>query len=134
MAINAALSSFSFGGTTVAAVGSASIAMSRPSLEVTEIGAPSQGFIAGVGGATANLDLFYDQDSAAHTSMMTNINTAAVAAAVVLTLETGDTISGNAYVTSFEVTAQAGSVVRASVQLQFTNAAATATIVTITNT
>lgn len=134
MAINAALSSFSFGGTTVAAVGSASVAMARPSIEITEIGAKTQGFLAGVGGATATLDLFYDQDSAAHTTMMTNINTAASAAACVLTLETGDTISGNAYVTSFEVTAQAGSVVRASVQLQFTNGPSASEIVTITNT
>ena len=66
--------------------------------------------------------------------MFTNINTAASASACVLTTESGATttsFTGNAYVTSYEVTAQAGSVVRATIQLQFTNAPEASTILTV---
>ena len=131
MAINSALSSFSFGGTVVAEVGTASIAMNRPALESTSIGAKTQSFVVGVGGATANLEIFYDQSSAAHTALENNVNTGSTTAACVLTLATGQTYTGDAFVTSFEVTAQAGNLVRANVVLQFTNIASAANILTI---
>ena len=122
MALNSALSSISFAGTTVASVGSVSISLNRPSLDITPIGSAVNTFIAGVQGATATLDIFYDQGAAQHTALEGAINGATAAAAVVLTLDTGQTYTGNAFVTSFEITAQAGSVVRASVGLQFTGA------------
>jgi len=131
MALNSALSSFSFGGTVVAEVGTASIAMDRAPLESTAIGSKTKTFIVGVGGATAQLEIFYDQASAAHTTIENNLNTGAAAVACILTLDTGQTYTGNAFVTSFEVTAQAGNLVRANVGLQFTNAAGTANILTI---
>jgi len=131
MAINAALSSFSFGGTVVAEVGTASITMDRAPLESTPIGSKVRTFIVGVGGATANLEIFYDQDSDAHTTLENNINGGSAAAAVVLTLEANNTYTGNAFVTSFEVTAQAGSLVRANVGLQFTSAGGNVDILTI---
>ena len=122
MALNAALSSISYGGTTIASVGSAGISLNRPSLDITPIGSAVNTYIAGVQGATATLDIFYDQAAAGHTALEGAINNASAAAAVVLTLDTGQTYTGNAFVTSFEITAQAGSVVRASVGLQFTGA------------
>jgi len=131
MAINAALSSFSFGGTVVAEVGTASITMDRAPLESTSIGSKVSTFVVGVGNATANLEIFYDQDSAQHTALENNINTGAAAAAVILTLESNNTYTGTAYVTSFEVTAQAGSLVRANVGLQFTSAGGNVDILSI---
>jgi len=122
MALNAALSSISYGGNTVASVGSASISLNRPSLDITPIGSAVNTYIAGVQGATATLDIFYDQGATGHTALEGAINNASAATAVVLTLDTGQTYSGSAFVTSFEITAQAGSVVRASVGLQFTGA------------
>jgi hypothetical protein len=131
MAINAALSSFSFGGTVVAEVGTASITMERAPLESTPIGSKVRTFIVGVGSATANLEIFYDQDSDAHTTLENNINGGSAAATVVLTLETNSTYTGTAFVTSFEVTAQAGNLVRANVGLQFTSAGGNVDILTI---
>lgn len=122
MAINSALSSFSFAGTTIADCGTASVSMQRPSLELTSIGDGSQRFIAGIGGATANLEIFHDADSGGHSTLMTNLNTAAAAQTTVITLESGETMTGSAFVTGYEVTAQAGSLVRANVTLQFTSA------------
>ena len=122
MALNSALSSFSFAGTTVAAVGTASVSTSRPAQLITGIGDTVDTFIAGVMGGTASLDIFFDEASAAHLTMTTNVGTAAAAAAVVLTLTSGTTVTGTAYVTGYDITATAGQVVRASINLQFTGA------------
>ena len=122
MALNSALSSFSFGGTTVVAVGTASVSTSRPAQLITGIGDTVDTFIAGVMGGTASLDIFFDEASANHIAMCTNVGTAAAAAAVVLTLTSGTTVAGNAYVTGYDITATAGQVVRASINLQFTGA------------
>lgn len=122
MALNSALSSFSFAGTTIAAVGTASVSTSRPAQIITGIGDTVDTFIAGVMGGTASLDIFFDEASAGHLPLCTNVGTAAAAAATVLTLTTGTTVTGNAYVTGYDITATAGQVVRASINLQFTGA------------
>ena len=120
MAINAAYSSVSWGGTTIPAVGSVSLNVSRPTLDITPIGTFAQQFIAGVGGASATLDLFFDEGDAGHATIFGNINNAEAATAVVITLESGTTITGDAFCTGYEITAQAQGVVRATVNLQFT--------------
>jgi len=132
MAINAALTSLTWKGTAIPAVGSVSVSVNRPALDITPIGTPTQQYIAGVAGATATLDLFFDEGDAPHWTMLTDINTATAAGELVLTLENNTSITGTAFVTSYEVTAQAQSVVRATVNLQYTkNAASDATPITI---
>ena len=121
MAINSALASFSFGGTVVSECGTATVSLQRPTLETTSIGDSAQRFLAGVGGATATLEIFFDLNTPVHKAMIDNLNDAAIAAAVVMTFTAGETITGSAYCTGFEVTAQAGSLVRANVTLQFTS-------------
>ena len=122
MALNSALSSFSFAGTTVAAVGTASVSTSRPAQIITGIGDTVDTFIAGVMGGTASLDLFFDETSTNHLALCTNVGTALAAQATVLTLTSGTTVTGTAYVTGYDITATAGQVVRASINLQFTGA------------
>ena len=122
MALSSALSSFSFAGTTVAAVGTASVSTSRPAQIITGIGDTVDTFIAGVMGGTASLDIFFDESSTNHLALCTNVGTAAAAQATVLTLTSGTTVTGTAYVTGYDITATAGQVVRASINLQFTGA------------
>ncbi len=132
MAINAALTSLTWKGVAVPAVGSVSISVTRPALDITPIGTPTQQYIAGVAGATATLDLFFDEDDAPHWTMLGDIQTATAAGSLVITLEANTTVTGDAFVTSYEITAQAQSVVRANVQFQYTTAAsASANPVTI---
>lgn len=123
MAINAALTSLTWKGVAVPAVGSVSISVTRPALDITPIGTPTQEYIAGVAGATATLDLFFDEGDTPHWTMLTDIQTATAAGSLVITLESGTTVTGDAFVTSYEITAQAQSVVRANVQFQYTTAA-----------
>jgi len=122
MALSSALSSFSFAGTTVAAVGTASVSTSRPAQIITGIGDTVDTFIAGVMGGTASLDIFFDESSTNHLALCTNVGTAAAAQTTVLTLTSGTTVTGTAYVTGYDITATAGQVVRASINLQFTGA------------
>ena len=119
----------------VNAVGSVSFSISRPAFDITPIGTRTALYIAGISNATASLDVFYDQDDATHKSWLDHINTAAEASQWSFVLETGETIAGDAFVTSMEITAQAQSVGRATIQLQFTKAAnATANAWTVTTT
>ena len=122
MAISSSLSGITWGGTAIGAVGTVTINLDRPALDITPIGAANSEFVAGLQNTTATLDIFYDQGTTAHTALETNINTGGATASVVLTLASGMTYTGDAYVTSFAITAQAGSVVRASVGLQYTGA------------
>ena len=132
MALSSSLASVSFGGTTIAAVGSFTVSLSRNALEATSIGDNAQNFIAGIGGATLTLDLFYDQSSAQHTALENFINGGTTAAsAFVVTAATGQTYSGSGFVTAFEITAQAGSLTRATVTIQATTASPGSAILTI---
>lgn len=124
MAISSAFTSLTWKTVAVPAVGSASISVTRPAFDITPIGTPTQQYIAGVAGATATLDLFFDEGDAPHATMFGDINDGSDSGALVITLESGTTVTGNAFVTSYEITAQAQSVVRATVQFQYTTAAA----------
>ena len=127
---SSALSSVSFKQTpagssfTIDAVGSVTFTYNRAPFEVSEIGNANAQFIAGYQNCTAQLELFYLE--ADHEDIELNINQALAVAQVVITLATNDTITGDAYVTAYTVTAAANDVVRASITLQFTGAIAAA--------
>ena len=115
---SSALSSFSYNSNPVNSVGSVTVTLNRSPFEVSEIGDANAQFIAGYQNATAQLDVFYLQSD--HTALEAAINGASAAATAELAMQTGDTISGSAFVTSFSVTAAANDIVRASITLQFT--------------
>lgn len=127
MAINSALSSFTYASNSVSDCGTATVSVQRPALELTSIGDSAQRFLAGVGGATATLEIFFDLNTTVHKTMIDDLNNASAAAAVRMDFTTGESISGDAYCTGFEVTGQAGSLVRANVTLQFTSASGNTT-------
>jgi len=120
MAISGTLSSISAGGTSIAAVGTATISLNTPAIDVTPIGSTSQSYIAGAIGATGSLDIFYDQGSTGHTTLE-GYATGRTFNTWVLTITAAgpQTITGSAMITGFEVTAQAQGVARATISLQF---------------
>ena len=139
MAFNAALSYLQWkaatGGTyaTVAAVGSVTFSVSRGALDVTPIYTPTAQFLAGVSNHTASVEIFYDNDDTTHKAWLDAINEANDASFWKFVLETGESIEGQAFITSMEISAGAQSVGRATIQLQFTTAAsATAKAWTVT--
>lgn len=120
MALAGTIASISAGGTTIAAVGTATISLNTPAIDVTPIGSTVQSYIAGALGATGSLDIFYDQDSTGH-SALDGYATARSFNTWVLTLKASpvQTISGSAMITGYEITAQAQGVTRATISLQF---------------
>lgn len=116
MALSSSLASLTL-GSAVPAVGSVSISLSRPAMDITPIGQEDTAYLGGIQDATATCDIFFD---AAHAGIVSAINGNDAASSVVIAFGDGDTFSGNAYVTEFSVTAQAGSVTRANVTFQFT--------------
>jgi hypothetical protein len=118
MALSGTLASITAGGTTLAAVGTATISINVPAIDVTPIGSTVQYYIAGALGGTGSLDIFYDQ-TAGGTTVLDGYAAARTFNTYVLTLATGQTITGSAMITGYEVTAQAQGVTRATVSLQF---------------
>jgi len=112
-----------------AAVGSASISASRPALDITPLGVSTSVYITGIQSVTASCDLFFDLDETTHKQLADDANSPPASARMYrLLLETGESISGYAHVTGYDVPSRVGDVVRATFTLQFTGT------VTITHT
>ena len=123
MAISGALSSVTWGGTSVPAIGTASVQITRPTQQITGIGDTVDTFIAGVQTGTASLDLFYDDTNTVHATIMTDLTTATAAKILVLTLASGQSITNNtAYCTGADFTTSAGQVVRCTCSFQLSGA------------
>jgi hypothetical protein len=127
MAISGALSSVTWGGTSVPAIGSASVQITRPTQQITGIGDTVDTFIAGVQSGTASLDLFYDDSNAVHATIMTDLTTATAAKSLIITLATGQTVTcTTSYCTGADFTTSAGQVVRCTCSFQLSGAIAVA--------
>jgi len=121
MATSSSVSSITWGGTSFPAVGSASVSITKPPMETTEIGSAVQSYIAGITGGTASLDVFFDGGTAIHETMTTDM-LAGTSKAFALVLSGSTTVSGTAFVSKFDPTASAMNVTRASIELTFTGA------------
>jgi hypothetical protein len=88
-------------------------------IETADISDQRKSYIAGQATSTASGEIFYDQGDPCMADMEDD-SVNPVSRSVVITLSTGMTVSGNAFVTSFSATAGTNDVVRASFELQFT--------------
>ncbi len=79
-------------------------------------------YIAGQASTTASIEAYYDQADACIAAMETD-SVNPVSRTCTITYATGMTISGSAFVTSFQVTGGMSDVMRASIELQFTGTA-----------
>jgi glycerate-2-kinase len=122
MATSGAIASLSYNGTAVVGVGTASFSLQRAAYDATGIGALDGVFVTGYQTGTATADLFFDLDETTNKALVDDCNTGAAAKALLLTLESGESISGSAFVTGFDVTASSGSVTRATISFQLTGA------------
>lgn len=121
MALSTKLSKVSWSGTDLASVGSFSFSNQREALDVTELGVDFRNFIAGIQSATASCEIFYDQNAVGHAVIEAAI-TSGSPQTLLITAATGMTYSAQAYLTRFEITGQAGDVIRASLDFQINGA------------
>jgi hypothetical protein len=119
-ALSSALASFSWAGTLVNGLGTVSIQYDQTMIDTTDIATGPRTYIVGNRGCTATIDMFYDQGSTAMAAIETAINSGSGSAAAIVTLASGMTYTGSAFVQSFSATASTNEVVRANFTIQFT--------------
>ena len=113
---------FSWGGTSVTGLGTVTINTNQSMIDTTDVVTGASTFITGNRNTTATIDMFYDQAVTSMAAIETAANTGAASAAAVITLATGMSYTGSAFVTSFSVTGSINETLRASITLQFTGA------------
>jgi hypothetical protein len=116
-AYTATVSTIAYAGTTFEAVGSMSISSARPPIEITQVGSANAHFLAGILTTAIALDIYYNK--ADHITF-TNALMGGSSNAFTFTAASGDTITGNAFVTGADVVATMGDIVRGSITLQAT--------------
>lgn len=124
-AYNSALSAFSLNAVVIPAVGSCSVSLPRPVVDVTPIGCWNTYFIEGVLSGTVALDVFYNKvDHNTLTTALLNVSGTTIPFVVIFdSNETtpgtpDDFISGNCIITSWDAVSTTADVVRGSFVLQ----------------
>jgi hypothetical protein len=118
-AVSTGTCAFSYNSQASTGLLSATVTSTADMIESQAITAQRRTFIAGQATTTATIEGYYDQADPCFAVVETD-STNPVSRAVVITYATGMTISGNAFVTSFNVSAQMNDVLRCTVELQFT--------------
>ena len=119
-ALSSALARFSWAGTEVNGLGTVSIQYDQTMIDTTDIATGPRTYIVGNRGCTATIDMFYDLGSTAMAAIETAINSGSGSATALITLSTGMTYSGQAFVQSFSATASTNEVIRANFTIQYT--------------
>jgi hypothetical protein len=114
---------FTIGGYT-GVVRDASVEISRDMLETTDLGVSSRTFTPGLIGATGTATFIYE--TAVKTNIINNVlneeSSRDTPITVTLTIGTGQTITGNVFVTQVGTTVSVGDVTSTNVAFQFTGA------------
>jgi len=110
----------SWGGTAVTGIGTATVTTTQSMVETTDITSATQTFFTGNRTSTASVEMFYDQGVTGMANIETAANTGAASATLLITLASGMSYSGQAFVTSFQATGGINDVVRASIEFQYT--------------
>lgn len=110
-----------WGGTNfVTGLGTFTLNTNQSMIDTTDVVTGASTFITGNRNTTATIDMFYDQGVTAMAAIETAANTGGAAVNALITLASGMTYAGDAFVTSFSVTGSTNETLRASITLQFT--------------
>lgn len=119
--VNTATSAFSYNAQTTTGLVNVSSSTSTDMIETTRIGDARRTYLSGQGTTTISGEIYYDQGDACAAVMETDAQ-APVSRAFLFTYSTGMTMSGNCFITSWQVTANSGETLRATFELQTTGA------------
>lgn len=118
-AISTGNATLTYNSQLVAALANVSTSSTADMIETTAINDQRKKYLAGSAMTTATAELFYDQNDVGVAAIETqSLNPTSQTLTIVYA--TGMTISGSAFVTSFDVTASTGDICRATAQFQFT--------------
>jgi predicted secreted protein len=119
--LSSANCTFTYSGSAVSGLVSASISLDQSMIDITNISTGPRSYVLGNRGATITVDMFYDQGDVG-VAALENAANGGGSASFSLVLSTGMTYSGNAFVTAFSPSAATQEVLRASATLQVTGA------------
>ena len=119
---SSALLALSYDTSAVAGLGTVTVNVDQTMIDTTDVATGARTYILGNRGCTATIDMFYDQGDVGMVKVEADAATGAGSKAVVITLTTGMTYTGTAFVQSFSATASTNEVIRANFTLQFTGA------------
>jgi hypothetical protein len=117
--ISTALTAFSYNTQSTSGLVSISTSASTDTVETTRIGDARRTFVVGQGTTTISGEIYYDQADTCSSVMETDAQ-APTSRAFLCTYSTGMTMSGNCFITSWQVTGQSNDTIRASFELQTT--------------
>ena len=123
---SSALAALTVAGNACAGLGTVTVNVDQTMIDTTDIATGERTYIVGNRGFTATVDMFYDQADVGMAAVEGAIDSGLGAQAIVLTLSTGMTYTGNAFVQSFSATASTNEVIRANFTLQFTGSVSVA--------
>ena len=117
--ISTALTAFSYNALATTGLVSVSTSSSNDTIETTRISDARRTYVAGQGTTTISGEIYYDQGDSAAAAMEADAQSP-VSRAFVCTYTTSQTMSGNAFLTSWQVTAATNDTIKASFELQTT--------------
>ena len=120
MASPTTLALFSWGGTTMPSVGSATVNITQTPIDITDLGSTYKKHSYGLLEGTISLELFYN---ATDHKLITDALTTGAEAVALVAWSTSKSISGNALVESLSITVAPNGVATANIELRFTNGA-----------
>jgi Phage tail tube protein len=120
MASPTTLALFSWAGTTMASVGSATANITQTPIDITDLGSTYKKHSYGLLEGTVSLEVFYNVTD--HATITTALSAKTENTALVQ-WATGVTFSGNAMVESLSLTVAPNGVATANIELRFTNGA-----------
>ena len=114
--------SFSIGATVVADVVSATVNVSRQQIDVTPIDSTYRQMVQGFLEGTISLEMFFDPS---HAALVTGISAGSVITAAKVVWASGKHITGDAFVSEFNISVAPNGVAMATCTLVFQNSAIT---------
>ena len=114
-AVTATVSTFSWNSVVIDAIGTVSVSAARPALDVTQIGSANTHHVPGVATTVVAADLYMN---ATDHQALVNDYLSATARAFVITVATGQTITGTGIITGCDVVSSNQDVVRGSIAIQ----------------
>ena len=114
-AYTASVSTFSWNGTVIDAIGTVSVSAARPALDVTQIGSANTHHVPGVATSVITADMYYN--TANHSSLVADYLNG-TSRAFTFTVATGDTVSGTGLLTGLDIVSSNQDIVRGSFSIQ----------------
>lgn len=118
-AVSTATTAFTYNALTTTGLVNVSTQTQTDLIETTAINVSRRTYLAGQGATTVSGEIYYDQGDTCAASMEADAQSP-VSRAVTILYATGMSMSGNAFIRSWQVTANMNETIRASFELQFT--------------